>query len=81
LGVDLLRGKRIRINCPVDEWANMSYTCALDAASDGPMTLQQIGDILGLGTEPIRKIHLRAERKFKERFEHESSDPDWSPGC
>lgn len=38
-------------------------TCALDAAADGPLTLEEIGDLLGLTRERIRQIQVGVEAK------------------
>ena len=38
------------------------YSCALDAADDGPHTLDEVAAILGTSREAIREIEMRALR-------------------
>lgn len=58
----------------------MPNSCALDVADDGPLTLDEVGDILALTRERARQIEVRALHQVRRPMErggwdkHEPSD-------
>lgn len=61
----------IRINFPDREPGEMTASCALDLASDGPRTLDLIGALMGVSKERARQLEASGLRKVKVQF-----DPD-----
>lgn len=69
---------------------DMLETCALDVASRGGVTLEEVGDILGVVRERVRQIEAEALRKLKargvdlrvylERVGDGESHPRWNGG-
>ena len=43
----------------------MEETCALDVADRGPLTLHEVGQILGITRERVRQIQEQARRRIK----------------
>ena len=52
---------------PTMEWYEMRETCALDVADDGPHTLLEIGDLLGVTRERIRQIEISAKEHMRQQ--------------
>lgn len=53
--LQIIEGKQVRIR----------HSCALDLAEMGGMTLEQIGDIIGVSRERVRQIEMDARRKME----------------
>jgi hypothetical protein len=51
-----------------DVVVSMEQTCALDVADDGPITLQEVGDLVGVTRENIRLIERRAMLRVASRM-------------
>lgn len=49
----------------IDNPAHPEVTCAIDVAEDGPMTQQQVADVLGVSQERVLFIEKRALRKLR----------------
>ncbi len=43
---------------------NPKHTCALDVADQGGVTLEEVGDLMGITRERIRQIEFMASRKI-----------------
>jgi hypothetical protein len=57
------RSCRLWLDCP------SHLNCTMLAAANGPMTLQDIGDIFGVTRMRICQIEKSVKRKFRERIE------------
>jgi hypothetical protein len=55
----------IKINFPHLELSEMKETCALDIADRGPITLEEIGEIMNLTRERIRQLEQSALDKIE----------------
>ena len=67
----------IKLNFPdLDVW-EMPFTCALDLADQGELTLEKIGSIMNLTRERIRQMENTILGKLKEVLE-EDGDQDSS---
>jgi hypothetical protein len=55
----------IKINFPHLELSEMKETCALDIADRGPITLEEIGEIMNLTRERIRQLEQSALEKIE----------------
>ncbi len=69
-------GKRMRMHrvwrgifSNTTESMRVGHTCALDAAEAGGMTLEEVGQIMGVTRERIRQIELVALKKLRLRIE------------
>lgn len=51
-----------------------THSCTLDAADEGGMTLEDVGNILGLTRERIRQIEVLALRKLNKRIDRRIYD-------
>ncbi|MEZ4454565.1 MAG: sigma factor-like helix-turn-helix DNA-binding protein [Nannocystaceae bacterium] len=56
----------IKINFPDLEVWELSHSCALDVASQGGITLEEVGEILNLTRERIRQVEVRGLLKLRE---------------
>lgn len=68
-------GKRMRVHRVwkgifrnTSEAVSVGHTCALDAAEAGGMTLEVVGQIMGITRERVRQIELVALRKLRLRI-------------
>jgi len=55
----------IKLNFPHLELEDMEATCALDVASRGGITLEEVGEIMNLTRERIRQVEVRGLLKLK----------------
>ena len=62
----------IKLNFPDKEIWELEYTCALDVAEKGGITLEEVGEIMNLTRERIRQVETRGLMKLREPLE---SDP------
>lgn len=56
----------IKINFPDLEVWQLKHSCALDVASQGGITLEEVGEILNLTRERIRQVEVRGLMKLAE---------------
>ena len=56
----------IKVNFPDKEVWELEHSCALDVASQGGITLEEVGEILNLTRERIRQVEVRGLMKLKE---------------
>ena len=49
------------------EVTEMKHTCVLDVADDGGLTLEEIGDLMGVTRERIRQLEAQILGKLKKR--------------
>ncbi len=56
----------IKLNFPDLEVWEMPYTCALDVAEEGGITLEKAGEILNLTRERIRQMEVAGLEKIRE---------------
>lgn len=68
LYLDVRDDGSIRINFPDRAPDEMTASCALDLASDGPRTLDLIGGLLGVSKERARQLEATGLRKVKGFF-------------
>lgn len=66
----------ITINKPDVPIEEMVETCALDVADRGPVTLEEIGEIMNITRERVRQIEERALAKAKYRAPLVGADPE-----
>jgi len=65
LGLDVTRGGSVYMPWPqMDPW-EVPETCALDAAEQGPRTLDEIGALLNITRERVRQIQAAALAKIR----------------
>jgi hypothetical protein len=50
----------------VTGWDDGGPSCALDVADEGPATLEQVGDLLGLTRERTRQVEVLALHRARE---------------
>ncbi len=50
---------------PESRGAPFVYSCALDAADDGPHTLEEVATILGLSWDEVRDLEVAALQKLR----------------
>ncbi len=55
----------IKLNFPHLEVSEMAYTCSLDVAAKGGITLEEVGEIMNLTRERIRQVEVRGLLKMK----------------
>ena len=56
----------IKLNFPDKEIGELPYTCALDVAEKGGITLEEVGEIMNLTRERIRQVETRGLLKLRE---------------
>jgi len=61
----------IKLNFPDKEIWELAYTCALDVAEKGGITLEEVGEIMNLTRERIRQLETRGLMKLREATEAE----------
>jgi hypothetical protein len=61
----------IKLNFPDKEIWELEYTCALDVAEKGGITLEEVGDIMNLTRERIRQVETRGLMKLREATDDE----------
>ena len=61
----------IKLNFPDKEIWELEYTCALDVAEKGGITLEEVGAIMNLTRERIRQVETRGLLKLREATEAE----------
>ncbi len=65
----------IKLNFPDKEIWELEYTCALDVAEKGGITLEEVGEIMNLTRERIRQVETRGLMKLREATEAEPPFP------
>ena len=55
----------IKMNFPDKEISELPYTCALDVAEKGGITLEEVGEIMNLTRERIRQVETRGLMKLR----------------
>jgi hypothetical protein len=61
----------IKLNFPDKEIWELPYTCALDVAEKGGITLEEVGEIMNLTRERIRQVETRGLVKLREATDDE----------
>lgn len=61
----------IKLNFPDKEIWELEYTCALDVAEKGGITLEEVGTIMNLTRERIRQVETRGLIKLREATERD----------
>ncbi len=65
----------IKLNFPDKEIWELEYTCALDVAEKGGITLEEVGEIMNLTRERIRQVETRGLDKVRTATEAEPKRP------
>ena len=65
----------IKLNFPDKEIWELEYTCALDVAEKGGITLEEVGEIMNLTRERIRQVETRGLEKVRTATEAEPKCP------
>jgi len=65
----------IKLNFPDKEIWELEYTCALDVAEKGGITLEEVGEIMNLTRERIRQVETRGLEKVRTATEAEPRRP------
>ncbi len=65
----------IKLNFPDKEIFELEYTCALDVAEKGGITLEEVGEIMNLTRERIRQVETRGLEKVRTETEREPKRP------
>jgi hypothetical protein len=55
----------VKVNFPDKEIWELEYTCALDVAEKGGITLEEVGEIMNLTRERIRQVETRGLEKVR----------------
>lgn len=69
----------IKLNFPEKEIWELPYTCALDVAEKGGITLEEVGEIMNLTRERIRQVETRGLTKVREATEADPKKPGLMP--
>lgn len=56
----------IKLNFPDMEIWELEYTCALDVAEKGGITLEEVGEIMNLTRERIRQVEMKGLEKIRD---------------
>jgi hypothetical protein len=56
----------VKLNFPDKEITELQYTCALDVAEKGGITLEEVGEIMNLTRERIRQVETQGLLKLRE---------------
>jgi len=64
LGLDVLDSGEISM-APGSDVTDLAATCALDIADQGGVTLEKVGEILGVTRERVRQIEYNALKKIR----------------
>lgn len=59
----------VKVNFPDKEIWELKYTCALDVADKGGITLEEVGSIMNLTRERIRQVETRGLTKLRQATE------------
>ncbi len=65
----------IKLNFPDKEIWELEYTCALDVAEKGGITLEEVGEIMNLTRERIRQVETRGLEKVRTAVETDPKPP------
>ena len=65
----------IKLNFPDKEIWELEYTCALDVAEKGGITLEEVGEIMNLTRERIRQVETRGLVKLRAATEADPVRP------
>lgn len=65
----------VKMNFPDKEIWELEYTCALDVAEKGGITLEEVGEIMNLTRERIRQVETRGLEKVRTATEAEPRRP------
>jgi hypothetical protein len=65
----------VKLNFPDKEIWELEYTCALDVAEKGGITLEEVGQIMNLTRERIRQVETRGLEKVRLATEAEPKRP------
>jgi hypothetical protein len=65
----------VKLNFPEKEIWELEYTCALDVAEKGGITLEEVGEIMNLTRERIRQVETRGLEKVRTATEAEPRRP------
>ncbi len=57
----------IKINFPELEPEDMEHSCSLDAAEDGKRDCREVGELINLSREGVRKLTIQAQQKIRAR--------------
>ncbi len=66
----------VKLNFPDKEIWELKYTCALDVADQGGITLEDVGGIMNLTRERIRQVEARGLLKLRAAAEGEGTAHD-----
>ncbi len=69
----------IKLNFPDKEIWELPYTCALDVAEKGGITLEEVGEIMNLTRERIRQVETRGLLKLREAVDTDPEPPRQMP--
>ena len=66
----------IKLNFPEKEITELEYTCALDVAEKGGITLEEVGAIMNLTRERIRQVETKGLLKLRAATDGEPLPPE-----
>jgi hypothetical protein len=69
----------IKLNFPDKEIWELEYTCALDVAEKGGITLEEVGEIMNLTRERIRQVETRGLMKLREDLDEDPPESARKP--
>jgi hypothetical protein len=65
----------VKLNFPDKEIWDLPYTCALDVAEKGGITLEEVGEIMNLTRERIRQVETRGLEKIRAATDDDAPGP------